>query len=159
AGANQTQAKSHQSVRGKASAPIAPPTTSNGMRMRAWPRRARRSDAMGQTLGQTPREAGGEDLLRRSAMVVGHATNRDRPLVAIPDPVRCPRIVVARLPAAAAVHDIPPPVFQSQARLDEAGVLGPTGAERPDIRAMRVPHEAESRREIAEHLEAVFRRE
>src|SRR5262249_23244207 len=106
------------------------------MRMRAWPRRARRSDPMGKTLGQTPRQAGGEDFLCRSAMVVGHATNRDGPLVAVPDHVRRARIVVARLPDAASVDDVASAVFQSHARFDEARVLGASGSEGPHVGAM-----------------------
>ena len=68
---------------------------------------------MGKTLGQPPREAGGEDLLRRSAMVVRDSTDRDGPFVAVPDDIRCARIVVSGLPDAAAVHDVAPTVFES----------------------------------------------
>src|SRR5947199_869947 len=161
AGASHAQAKSHQSVPGKASAPSTPPTMRRWMRRRTWARVPRRSDAMSETIRQRSRQADGDDLLRGPAVVVVDPPDADGPLVPIPDGVGGARVAITRLPHAAHVDDVAPSILEPHPgprRGEASRVLRSAGTERPDIGAVGVADEAESRREIAEDLEAVLGR-
>src|SRR5207253_2208786 len=114
-----------------------------------------RSGAPCQAVGEILRQSTRDDLSAGGVDVVRDPPDGDGPVLDGPERVRRARVTVPGLADAPHVHEVAAAVLE----IDLHRAREPRGAsraERPYARHMRVPHEAQARRERGERLEAVL---